>query len=92
MLRRRAPHRQKGGFVTQHEYDCEQALRRLFDFLDHELDGEERDAMQRHLHTCRSCYSRADFEQRLKGKLTALREQVPAESAHERIRRLLESF
>ena len=78
--------------MERHDYDCEQALQRLFDFLDHELDADERDAMQRHLHTCRSCYSRADFERRLKGKLAALREQVPAPSAEERIRRLLESF
>lgn len=78
--------------MTQHDYDCEQALQRLFDFLDHELADEERDAMQRHLHTCRSCYARADFEQRLKGKLATLREQVPTPSAQQRIRRLLDSF
>ena len=78
--------------MTRRELDCEQALKRLFDFLDHELDAEERDAMQHHLDTCRSCFSRADFENRLKGRLTSLREQEPSASAAERIRRLLESF
>jgi anti-sigma factor (TIGR02949 family) len=77
--------------VTEHDFDCEQALRRLFDFLDHELEDGERDAMQRHLSTCRSCFSRADFERRLKAKLGELR-QEPAPSAGERIKRLLESF
>jgi anti-sigma factor (TIGR02949 family) len=71
---------------------CEQALHRLFDFLDHELDPPERDAMQRHLSTCRSCFSRADFEQRLKQKLRELRRDEPLQDASERMKRLLESF
>ena len=78
--------------MTQHEIHCEEALRRLFDFLDHELREDEREAMQRHLSTCRSCYSRADFERRLKSRLAQLREQQPPPSASERIRRLIESF
>jgi anti-sigma factor (TIGR02949 family) len=78
--------------LTQHDIDCEQALRSLFDFLDHELDPQERDAMQHHLSTCRSCYSRANFEGRLKEKLRELRCDDPPETAHERIRRLLQSF
>lgn len=78
--------------MTGHEIDCEAALRHLFDFLDHELDGDERDAMQRHLSTCRSCYSRANFERRLKEKLHELRCDEPAVAAQERIRRLLQSF
>jgi hypothetical protein len=43
--------------VTQHDIDCEQALRKLFDFIDYELGDDERDAMQRHISTCRSCSS-----------------------------------
>jgi anti-sigma factor (TIGR02949 family) len=78
--------------MSDQEIDCEAALRRLFDFLDHELDEGERDAMQRHLATCRSCYSRASFEQRLKGKLRELEREEPAVDAEERIKRLLQSF
>ena len=78
--------------MTRHEIDCEGALRHLFDFLDHELGEDERDAMQRHLSTCRSCYSRASFERRLKEKLHELRRDEPAVDAQERIKRLLQSF
>jgi anti-sigma factor (TIGR02949 family) len=78
--------------VTQHDIDCEQALRKLFDFLDHELEDDERDAMQRHISTCRSCYSRANFERRLKDKLIQLRHGEPEHDANERIKRLLQSF
>lgn len=78
--------------MTQHEIDCEQALARLFDFLDHELGEDEREAMQHHLATCRSCYSRASFEGRLKEKLRELRREPPYQGAGERIRKLLQSF
>ena len=78
--------------MTQKDIDCEQALRKLFDFIDHELDADERDAMQRHLSTCRSCFSRANFERRFKDKLHELRHDEPGQDAEERIRRLLRSF
>lgn len=78
--------------MTKKELSCEQALHRLFEFLDHELDSEERDAMQYHLSTCRSCFSRADFERRLKQQLHGLRREEPIADARERVKRLLESF
>lgn len=78
--------------MTRHDIDCEQALRRLFDFLDHELADDERDAVERHLQTCRSCFSRADFERRLKDKLRELRDAEPAQTASERIKALVRSF
>lgn len=78
--------------MTKHEIDCEHALRRLFDFLDHEIDAAERDAIERHLSTCRSCYSRASFERRLKDKLRELRHDEPDLEAEQRIRRLVQSF
>lgn len=60
--------------MTRHDIDCEQALRHLFDFLDHELAPHERQAMQRHLSVCRGCYSRMEFERRLKDRLCATRD------------------
>lgn len=78
--------------MTPHDIDCEEALGRLFDFLDHELDAGERDAVERHLQTCRSCFSRAGFESRLKDKLHELREPEPAQAASERIKGLLRNF
>lgn len=76
--------------MTKREIECEEALGRLFEFLDHELEAEERDAMQYHLSRCRSCFSRANFEQRLKQRLRELREDTG--TAAERIERLLQSF
>jgi anti-sigma factor (TIGR02949 family) len=71
--------------------DCEQALARIFELIDHELKGEERAVMEHHLHTCRSCFSRAEFERRLKSKLQALRETDTA-AARRRIQKLLQAL
>jgi anti-sigma factor (TIGR02949 family) len=78
--------------MNPQDMSCEQALLRLFDFLDHELEAGEREAIQHHLSTCRSCFSRSDFERRLKSKLGELRRERPLADAGERLKRLLESF
>ena len=70
---------------------CEDALRLLAMYLDRELETGEHAAVEHHLATCRSCFSRAEFERRLKSELAALRDtDVPATLA-ERIRRLADS-
>jgi anti-sigma factor (TIGR02949 family) len=72
--------------------DCERALQRLFELIDHELDGEEREAIQRHLDTCRSCFSRASFERRLKAKLRPLHQEEADARARARIEALLKTL
>ena len=58
---------------------CEEALRFLAAYLDGELDAAWEADIETHLSRCRSCYSRADFEKRLKGQLAALSQaDVPA--------------
>lgn len=71
---------------------CERALKRLLEFIDHELSDSERDSVERHLRTCRSCFSRMEFESRLKQRLSALpAEDVPSTS-RDRIRDLIKGF
>ncbi len=72
--------------------DCEQALARIFELVDHELKGEEHEAMQHHVDTCKSCFSRVQFERRLKAKLKALREEQTSAGARERIEKLLRTL
>ena len=70
---------------------CDDALRLLAQYLDRELsDGEHAD-MERHLRTCRSCFSRAEFEQRLKGELPALSAAAVPSALQDRIRVLLDN-
>lgn len=46
--------------------DCEEALRRLAAYLDRELEPERHEEVRNHLEQCRSCFSRAEFEGRVK--------------------------
>lgn len=78
--------------MTKQEIDCELALKQLFEFIDHELPEGRRDAVQQHLHTCKSCFSRFEFERRMKEKLGALGSDEVSSEASERIKRLLKSF
>ena len=72
--------------------DCEEALHRLLDFLDAELHGESLHELEQHLERCRSCFSRMEFEKRLKTHIAALgSEPVPAE-LHDRILKALDDF
>jgi hypothetical protein len=48
--------------------------------------------MEQHLRTCKSCFSRMEFERRLKMKVGALREDEVASPLGERIKGLLKSF
>jgi anti-sigma factor (TIGR02949 family) len=78
--------------MTKREIECEQALRQVFEYIDHALDDTERAAMEHHLHTCHSCYSRVEFEGRLKAKFGQLKKSDADPTMRERIKRLLESF
>jgi len=71
---------------------CEEALRLLAAYLDEELHGGSREGVEHHLKTCRGCYSRAEFERRLKGEIKRIgREAIPP-AFEQRVRRLLRSF
>jgi anti-sigma factor (TIGR02949 family) len=72
--------------------DCEQALRQILEYVDHELGEQENKLLEQHLHTCKSCFSRMEFERRLKAKVGALREDEVPSPLSERIKGLLKSF
>ena len=74
------------------QIDCEQALKQVFEFIDHELEVGNREAMQRHLHTCKSCFSRVEFERMLKQKVSELRDEEAGAHLSRRIKGLLEGL
>lgn len=51
--------------------DCESAVRKLWDYLDGELDERRMNEVRHHLETCQACLPHADFGQRF---LAALRD------------------
>jgi anti-sigma factor (TIGR02949 family) len=74
------------------DIDCTQALKRLVELVDRELGDEDREAVERHLQTCRSCLSRAEFERRLKGKVQALSHSDVPPKTLDRITALIQKF
>lgn len=72
--------------------DCEEALRRLFDYLDAELAAEQRREMDHHLERCRSCFSRMEFERRLKAHMADLGTSEVPPALQQRVRTLIDDF
>ena len=58
--------------------DCQEAVQRLYDFLDGELTAERRVVIQRHLDACHDCIEAFEFEAELKLAISkGCREVVP---------------
>ena len=75
-----------------HDIGCEQALKRLVEFVDGELREGEHDSMEQHLRICRNCCSRMEFESRLKERLSALSTQEVPSTTRDRVRDLIKRF
>lgn len=70
---------------------CEEALSRVYEYLDGELEREMQERIHRHLEICRRCYPCFDFERlfldyvREKGAAAEHRERL-----EQRVRRMLD--
>lgn len=73
--------------MTEH-VSCEEVIERLFEFLDRELDAASEREIERHLAACRACFSRAEFERRLRAKVAdAVQDRAP-EALRRKVRRI----
>ena len=70
-------------------YECEEAIKRLNDYLDHQLSDTERLIVIKHLEICRPCLRRFTFEQTL---LVSLREKIHAVCAPQALREKLHTL
>lgn len=71
---------------------CEEALKVLAEHLDGELDERRDTQLHHHLESCRSCYSRAEFERQLKAQIRGLgTDDIPGD-VESRIQKLLSTF
>jgi len=71
---------------------CEEVLKHLVAYLDHESDAHAAAEIQRHLEQCRSCFSRAEFEKQLKARVRAAGSRNAPERLRARIRKLVDEF
>ena len=71
---------------------CEEALARLWEFLDGELEDAEQAAVQRHLEVCNRCYPKYDFQRAYFEYMqrASRRGEGSAELRHELFQKLLE--
>lgn len=67
---------------------CEDVIERLFAYLDSELDDSTRAEIDRHLRRCHDCFSRKEFETRLREKIAA----SGTEKAPDRLRQRVEAL
>ncbi|MBI2313252.1 MAG: zf-HC2 domain-containing protein [Betaproteobacteria bacterium] len=71
---------------------CEEALKDMYTFLDHELGEAERRDLEEHLRICRSCFSRVEFEKRLRERLADTGQSEASGDLQNRIRSLIGRF
>jgi anti-sigma factor (TIGR02949 family) len=75
--------------VTFDYYSCEEAIKRLNDYLDQELGPGERDDVVKHLQLCKPCLERFHFEEHL---VTAVRIRVTRTSCPKELKARLKDL
>lgn len=71
---------------------CEEVIERLFEYLDRELDSELSGQIHSHLERCRDCFTRAEFEKKLRAKIDESAEVKAPDRIYQRVRRVLDDF
>jgi anti-sigma factor (TIGR02949 family) len=74
------------------QIECEEAIKMLLEYLDHELDHHNHKALENHLHKCRSCFTRMEFEKRLKSIVVDAKEEHASDKLRNRIKKLTENY
>lgn len=74
------------------ELECEEAIRMVLEYLDNELEHRDHDALENHIHKCRACFTRVEFEKRLKGMVKDTPDEKAPENLITRIKKLSDNF
>lgn len=78
--------------MTKRTLTCEEVVQRLFPYIDRELDDHANAEIEHHLETCRGCYSRAEFERKLKAKVAETGQAEAPERLRKRLKGLIDRF
>jgi mycothiol system anti-sigma-R factor len=71
---------------------CEEVIEKLFEFIDRELDESARREVEQHLETCRGCFSRAEFERRLRARVAQAAQARAPDRLRQRIRMIVAHY
>lgn len=77
------------GGESEHEVDCNEALARLFEFIDAEIGEVEGDQIRRHLADCEPCLTEYDIADHLKKLVRRSCLESAPDELHVRIRQQL---
>ncbi|MDX1577429.1 MAG: zf-HC2 domain-containing protein [Gemmatimonadota bacterium] len=70
--------------------DCREAVERVYEYLDGELDASAMEAIRQHIRVCQRCYPYFNFERIFLDHLRSKgRKDERSESLERRVRRLL---
>ena len=72
------------------DINCDEAIKRLMDFLDDYLNHQRKSELEKHLASCSSCMNRYEFQKSLKTKISSLADQSDS-SLSKRLKKLLDS-
>lgn len=71
---------------------CEEAVKRLFVYIDNYLHGNAKDELEQHLEVCRDCFEKAKFQKQFKMRMRKLKVEVPTPVLKKRVERILEAI
>jgi anti-sigma factor (TIGR02949 family) len=71
---------------------CKQAMTMLFQYLDDDLDNMSEADIRQHVHDCRECFSRVDFENALRDKVRQSAESKVPTDVQQRLKTLISNF
>jgi hypothetical protein len=72
--------------------NCEEAVRRLFVYIDDYLHGKVKDELEQHLEVCRDCFEKARFQKQFKMRMRQLKSEVPTLVLRKKVERILEAI
>jgi anti-sigma factor (TIGR02949 family) len=78
--------------VADSDLTCEEVIKQLMAYLDHEVDSEAAANIEHHLEVCRGCFSRAEFERHLREHVRAAGAQRAPDSLRMRIKQIIDRF
>lgn len=62
--------------IPAKDINCDEAIKRLMDYLDNYLKDQRKNELQKHLASCSSCMNRYEFQKSLKTKISSLANQA----------------
>lgn len=78
--------------MTKPGISCNEVLEHLFAYLDREMDHQTAAEIEHHLEHCRGCFSRAEFERKLKARVRDAGASPASERLRARIKDIVEKF